>query len=118
MNNQTEIENKTYSLKVKQIISWTALLTPTLLFVAMFFMGVGYGTYFFGKLFFPIPMIIAGIDHQINDLALWLAVFQIPLYGFILYLTRQNKWKIVGLGITVVHFISFFIAMNLASGFD
>lgn len=81
-------------------------------------MGGGHGTYFFGKLFYPIPMIIAGVKGRITDLAMWLAIFQIPFYGFILHLARHEKRKMIGLGILLIHIVLFFISMNIANGFN
>ena len=118
MTEQSKSEINVNPLNGKQIAMWTAILTPILLIISVFLMGGGHGTYFFGKLFYPIPMIIAGINDRVTDLALWVAVFQIPFYGLILYLARHKNWKIVVLGILIIHIILFFTAMSIASGFD
>ena len=118
MTEQSKSDTNLKPLSGKQIVVWTTILTPVLLITSVFFMGGGHGTFFFGKLFYPIPMIIAGISDRITDLALWVAVFQIPFYGLLLYLVRHRNWKKVGIGILITHTILFFIAMNLAGGFD
>ncbi|WP_196887297.1 hypothetical protein [Aureivirga sp. CE67] len=118
MTEQSKTEINLNHLSGKKIVIWTSILTPTLLILSIFFMGGGHGTYFFGKLFFPIPMIIAGINDRITDLAAWIAVLQIPIYGLSMYSVRHKKWKIVGLGILLIHISLFFVAMTAANGFD
>lgn len=109
MTEKSKTEIKLNHLSGKQILIWTSILTPTLLVVSIFFMGGGHGTYFFGKLFYPVPMIIAGMNDRITDLAAWIAVLQIPIYGLLLYSVRHKKRKIVGLGIFLIHILLFFL---------
>jgi cytochrome b561 len=71
----------------------------------MLFMGGGHGTYLFGKLFFPIPMIIAGINDRITDLAFYLAIIQIPIYGLLIFYFRKSNWKLVSKYIILIHII-------------
>lgn len=118
MTEQSKSDINLNELSGKQIAIWTTILTPVLLIISVFFMGGGHGTYFLGKLFYPIPMIIAGINDRITDLALWIAVLQIPTFGLCMYAVRHRNWKMVGLGILIIHIILFFAAMNIASGFD
>ena len=118
MTEQPKTEINLNPLSGKRIAIWTTIMTPVLLLISVFFMGGGHGTYFFGKLFYPIPMIIAGMKDRITDLALWIAALQIPIYGLCLYTVRNRNWKIVGLGLLIIHIVLFFTAMNIASGFD
>ena len=118
VNKMNELENNIQTLSGREILFWTFLATPTLLVIAIFFMGGGHGTYLFGKLFYPIPMIISGINSRITDLASFIAIIQIPIYGLIIFLFRKTKWKLIGIIIICIHLILWLIAMVVANGFD
>lgn len=98
-------------LKGKTIALWTAIFTPFLLIVSIIFMGGGHGTYFFAKMFYPLAMIISGMEGKITDIAMWIALLQIPVYGLLMFLVRNKSWKIYGFGILVIHLILFLIAV-------
>lgn len=119
MRKQSSPEIELHSLKGKQILKWTSILTLVLLIVTVFTMGGGHGTYFFGKLFYPISMIIAGLNDKITEFAIWMAILQIPIYGVILYLIRDKTWNSIGIGILfLIHILLFVSAWNFASGFN
>lgn len=111
-------EDSTKPLSGREILFWTFLATPTLLVISIFFMGGGHGTYLFGKLFYPIPMIISGINNRITDLASFIAIIQMPIYGLIIFYYRKTKWKLIGTGIIFIHLILWLVAMVVANGFD
>lgn len=119
-NMESNRQNKAESppLEAIQIFYWTAGLTFILLVISVFFMGGGHGTYFFGKLFFPIAMIIAGKNGQITETAVWLAISQIPVYGLIIYFFRKSGWKLAGGLLFVIHFFLVITALKQVSGFD
>lgn len=112
------IKVKDATLKGLTLFIYTAIATPILLVVAIFFMGGGHGSYFIGKLFFPTSMIIAGIKEQITDLAFYLAIIQTPIYGLIIFFFRKSNWKLASLCLLLIHIILFMIAINLESSFN
>lgn len=94
MNVKKELNRE---LEGKAILNWTLLWTPLLLLFT-FFTIVNNGYYIIGIVIYPISMIISSLNNQITSFAIWIAIFQIPLYGLILYLFRKrNKTTILQL---------------------
>lgn len=89
------MSNDTKIVKGRTIIIYTAIITPVLLFLALIFMDGGHGTNFFSRLFFPIPMGITEMNDEMNDSTIYLAIIQTPIYGLLLFIFRNYKWKIV-----------------------
>ena len=101
-----------------KLIAGTIALTPVLLFFTMITMGGGHGTYIFGKLLYPISMIISGLHHQITDLAFWIGIIQIPIYGLILIVARRlNRLKRSVILLTIFHLVMFVVSISIAKDF-
>jgi len=88
---------------------WTArlsLLTPLLLFVAVLLMGSGHGWFEPAMFLFPLGTINTIWQNHLSLPFGVIALFQFPIYGFIIDKSRQHqKTTSVTLTILILHLL-------------
>ena len=76
--------------------NWTlrlSILTIPLLFVVVFLMGAGHGTYIPAMGLFPFSMLSILLFNKITMPFVIIAFIQYPLYGFVIDKTKSNENK-------------------------
>ena len=86
----------------------TLLITFLILAFVVLAMGGGHGTFLPAKLCYPYSMIIALKNNQIDALASFLAIIQVPVYAFMYYV--KPKWFFL---IIIVHIVFTCICLNM-----
>jgi len=89
-------------------IAKTASITILLLFFAILFAGGGHGTYIPAQVIYPYSMILAKLQSEIGFFAFFLALIEIPVYGYFVF--NKPNWKLYILGIHMIAvLVSFFL---------
>lgn len=87
---------------------WTIrllLLTPVLVLIAIFLMGGGHGWYEPAILLFPFGTINTVWQNHFSLPLGAIAVFQFPIYGFMIDKVKQHKRRLLTLAILIVHLL-------------
>lgn len=105
-------------MQPSRVILWSFVATFPLLIVSVVLIGGGHGTYFFAKLFFPVSMILSGLENEITKLALTLGFIQFPFYGLIIILFGEKHQKVTALVILALHMILFVQSLNISTVFN
>jgi hypothetical protein len=94
-------------LQSKRWLVVGVLLTPPCLGLALWSAGGGHGDYFWAKVLYPVPMLLAASTSEITTFSILLACIQLPFYGWILDTFRdRNRLGTAILVITVVHLVA------------
>ena len=97
---------------------FTYVLTPIAVFLAIISGGAGHGDYFSAKFLFPYTMATASVFDQIYIPFAILALFQFPIYGYILKKVNEtNKIIKASLIILVLHFLMIAVVFSLPSSY-
>lgn len=81
---------------------WFSLLGIPLLFIAVFFMGGGHGTYIPAMGLFPFGLLSTVLFDRITMPFVVLGIFQYPIYGFIIDKARKTDNNKVVLPILIL----------------
>ncbi|MET3538315.1 hypothetical protein [Chryseobacterium limigenitum] len=94
---------------------WTivfSFVTPILLLLVVFMMGGGHGTYIPTIILFPFGMIGTVFQKSITVPFVVLGLFQFPIYGYLLDIFKNNKYKYLILISHILFVIIVFIFTN------
>jgi hypothetical protein len=107
---------KMKKIETSKVFIWTIGLTFLCLFLVIWFAGGGHGTYLPANLIFPYSMIIGYNNDRITDLAMILALVQIPVYGIVLGIANRFAcFNIFSLIILSIHFLAVVVVMGMDS---
>ncbi|MDV7698262.1 hypothetical protein N6B72_15160 [Chryseobacterium soli] len=94
---------------------WTIIfsfVTPILISFVVLMMGGGHGTYIPTIILFPFGMIGTIFQESITFPFIVLGLFQFPIYGYVLDLLKNNKYKYLILILHILCLISALIFTN------
>ncbi|QOG00870.1 hypothetical protein [Flavobacterium sp. MDT1-60] len=88
-------------------VAKTLIISILFLFFTILFAGGGHGTYLPALIVYPYTMIIAKLQLEIGFVGFFLALIEIPLYGYIWF--NKPNWKYYIFGIHMLGVVISFL---------